>query len=100
MCGDLSFALKNLIKDRSRAELTSFFDFLTVACFVCMAIAFFMLTERDIRTLLQLFVSGIAFAVANQVGNAGWTILALILVVAGVGYAGFVIKSSYSGAPR
>jgi hypothetical protein len=80
--------------------LTTFFDFLTVACFLSMAIAFFLLTQRDIRTLLQLFVSGILFAIANQAGNAGWTILASILVVASVGYAVFVIRNSYGSTPR
>jgi hypothetical protein len=37
--------------------------------------------------LLQFLVSGIAFAIANQVGNAGSAALATVLVVAGVGYA-------------
>jgi hypothetical protein len=80
--------------------LTTFFDLLTVACFFSMVIAFFLLTQRDLRTLMQLFLSGLAFAVANQAGNAGWTIVALILVVAGAGYAVFVIRSGYGGAPR
>ncbi len=80
--------------------MSTFFDFLTVACFVCVAMAFFMLTERDSRTLLLLLVSGIAFAIANQLGNAGWTVLALALVVAGMAYAGFVIKRGYGGMPR
>ncbi len=65
-----------------------------------MAIALFMLTERESRTLLQLLVSGVVFAVANQLGNAGWTVFALVLVAAGVAYAMLVIKSSYSGVPR
>jgi len=86
---------------RSRAELIEhLFDFLTVACFFSMVIAFFLLTKRDPKTLIQLFLSGLAFAVANQAGNAGWTIVALILVVAGAGYAAFVIRSGHNGAPR
>ena len=56
--------------------MTTFFDLLTVACFCCMVIAFFQLTRRDMRTLMQLFLAGLAFAAANQVGNAGWTIMA------------------------
>ena len=60
------------------------FDFLTVGCFVCLVAAFFLLTERDSRTLTHLFLCGIAFAVANQLGNAGSTVLALILIIAGM----------------
>ena len=80
--------------------MTTFFDFLTVACFLIMAIAFFLLTERHIRTLLQLLVPGILFAISNQAGNAGWTILALVLVAAGAGYAAYVIKKAHDATPR
>ena len=79
--------------------MTSFFDLLTVACFCCMVVAFFQLTRRDMRTFMQLFLAGLAFAAANQVGNAGWTIMAL-LVLAGAGYAVFVIRGSYAGDVR
>ena len=53
---------------------------------------FFLLTEQNLRTLTHLFLCGIAFAVANQLGNAGSTILALILIVAAGVYAIFVIR--------
>jgi hypothetical protein len=76
----------------SRTELTTGFDFLTVGCFVCVVAAFFLLTDRTIRTLAHLLVSGVAFAVANQVGNAGSTILALLLVAGGGAYAVFVVR--------
>lgn len=76
--------------------MATFFDFLTVACFLIMAVGFFVLTERDGRTLVRLLVSGLAFAVANQIGNAGWSIIASVLVAAGCVYAAFVIKAGHS----
>jgi hypothetical protein len=72
--------------------MTTFFDVLTVACFILMVMAFVFLTDRPPRILVRLLLSGIAFAVANQVGNAGWNILGLSLVAAGVGYATLVIQ--------
>ncbi len=79
--------------------MTTFFDFLTVACFLIMVIAFFLLTEWHFRTLMQLLVPGILFAISNQAGNAGWTILAIVLVVAGTGYAAYVIKKAHNATP-
>jgi len=72
--------------------LITVFDFITVGCFACLVAAFFLLTEQNSRTLAHLFLCGIAFAVANQLGNAGSTILALILIVAAGVYAVFVIR--------
>ena len=67
--------------------MITLFDVITVTCFIGLVIAFFRFTEQDTRTLLQFLVSGIAFAIANQVGNAGSAALATVLVLAGVGYA-------------
>ena len=67
--------------------MITLFDVITVTCFIGLVIAFFRFTEQDTRTLLQFLVSGIAFAIANQVGNAGSAVLATVLVIAGVGYA-------------
>ena len=72
--------------------MTTFFDVLTVTCFVALAIAFFLFTERDNRTLLHFMLAGIVFAVANQVGNAGSFYLALILILAGAGYAVLIVR--------
>jgi predicted branched-subunit amino acid permease len=83
----------------SETKLTTFFDFLSVICFIGLVIAFFQLTERDMRTLAHLLLSGIAFAVANQVGNAGSTFLAIVLVGAGVGYAALVVRGGLGGSP-
>jgi hypothetical protein len=72
--------------------MTTFFDLLTVSCFVALVIAFFQFTERDNRTLLHFMLAGIVFAVANQVGNAGSFYLALVLVLAGAGYAVLIAR--------
>ena len=71
------------------------FDFLTVACFAGLVIVFFQFTKRDTRTLMQLMISGAAFAIANQLGNAGLPIFALILIVVGAGYATLVVQKGY-----
>ena len=68
------------------------FDFLAVGCFVCVVVSFFLLTDRNLRTLSHLLLCGVAFALANQLGNSGSTILALILTVAGGAYAVFVVR--------
>jgi hypothetical protein len=80
--------------------LSTLFDYLTVACFLVMAVAFFMLTERETRTLARLLISGIVFAVANQVGNNGWTILGLALVAGGAAYAVLTIRDSHGRAAK
>jgi hypothetical protein len=67
--------------------MSTFFDVVTVTCFVGLVIAFFQFTDRETRTLVQFVLAGIVFAVANQVGNAGSPILAGILILAGAGYA-------------
>ena len=71
------------------------FDILTVACFAGLVIAYFQFSKRDTRTLMHLMISGAAFAIANQVGNAGLPIFALILIVAGAGYAVLVVQKGY-----
>lgn len=72
--------------------MTTFFDVITVTCFAALVIAFFQFTERDTRTLVHFVLAGIVFAVANQVGNQGVTALALILILAGIGYAFVVVR--------
>jgi hypothetical protein len=72
--------------------MTTFFDVLTVACFAGLVIAFFKFTDRETRTLVHFILAGVVFAVANQVGNGGSTILALVLILAGVTYAALVTR--------
>jgi hypothetical protein len=80
--------------------MTTLFDVVTVACFAALVLAFFQLTDRQTRTLLHLGLAGVVFAVANQLGNAGSAVLALVLIVAGSAYAGLVIWTGMPGASR
>jgi thioesterase domain-containing protein len=41
-----------------------------------------------------LLLAGVAFAVANQLGNAGHTISAVILILAGIAYAAIIVRAS------
>lgn len=74
--------------------MATVFDLVTVACFVVLVLAFFMLTDRDPKTLSRMLMPAIVFALANQLGNAGWTSLAAALIVAGSAYAFFVVRRS------
>jgi hypothetical protein len=67
--------------------MVTLFDIVSVASFIGLAVAFFFWTERDNRTLLHFVISGVVFAVANQVGNAGQTMFAFVLLIAGIAYA-------------
>lgn len=71
--------------------MTSAFDFLTVACFLSLVMAFVLYTERDARTLTRMLISALALAIANKAGNEGFTALALGLILAGAGYALLVV---------
>ena len=63
------------------------FDALTVTCFVGLVGAFFRFTAQDIGTLLRFSLAATVLAIANQVGNAGFVFLGVVLIIAGVGYA-------------
>jgi hypothetical protein len=67
--------------------MVTIFDIVSVASFIGLVLAFFLWTERDKRTLLHFVISGTVLAVANQVGNAGQTTFAFILILAGLAYA-------------
>jgi hypothetical protein len=51
------------------------------------------LTDRAPATVSRLLVSGVAIAVANQLGNAGHELLAGALLVAGAIYAVIIVRS-------
>ena len=72
--------------------MTTFFDVLTVTCFAGLVIAFFQFTDRSTKILIHFVIVGIVFAVANQVGNADETTLALVLVFAGAAYAFLMVR--------
>ena len=68
------------------------FDYVTLLCFLGMAGAFFTLTAWTPRTLVHLLLSGVGFAFANQIGNAGYTLLAWILIILSIAYAAIIIR--------
>ena len=72
--------------------MATFFDVVTVTCFVGLVIAFFQFTERETKTLVHFILAGVVFAVANQVGNSGSVVLAGILILAGGTYAVLVAR--------
>jgi hypothetical protein len=72
--------------------MTTFFDVVTVTCFAGLVVAFFQFTDRETRTLVHFILAGVLLAVANQVGNSGSMILAMIMILAGVTYAALVVR--------
>ena len=76
------------------------YDFLSVAAFGVLFSYFFFMTDRNPRLLMQFLVSAVSFAVANQLGNAALKSqsvvlhgMALVLLVAGAGYAAIAARS-------
>lgn len=72
--------------------MTTFFDVVTLTCFAGVVIAFLKLTDHDVKTLIRLMPAAILFAIANQLGNHELSLLALILISAGIGYTIFVVR--------
>ncbi len=77
--------------------MSTVYDWVTVVCFACVVLTYFMFTEGGMTTLAHFLLPAAAFAIANQVGNvalqSGNTLLnglAIVLIVAGIGYT-FVI---------
>jgi hypothetical protein len=68
------------------------YDFVTVTCFVCIVITYFMFTEGGVKVLAHFMLPAAAFAIANQVGNAGMNVLAIVLIVAGIGYTYIIVR--------
>ena len=72
--------------------MKTFFDVVTVTCFAGLVIAFFQFTDRETRTLVHFILAGVVFAMANQLGNAGSPILALVLLLSGAAYAVMAVR--------
>ncbi len=75
------------------------YDFVTVICFICIAVTYFMFTEGGMKILAHFMLPAVAFAIANQVGNhAGdnvpMNILAVVLIIAGIGYTFIIVRHS------
>jgi hypothetical protein len=68
------------------------FDFVTVTCFACIVLTYFMFTEGGMNVLAHFMLPAAAFAIANQLGNAGMTVLAIILIAAGIGYTYIIVR--------
>ena len=56
------------------------FDILSVTSFIALVFIFFAVTDRNPKLLLRFMLAGIALAVANQVGNQGYVLIAVGLV--------------------
>ena len=75
------------------------YDFVTVICFICIVVTYLMFTERGMKILAHFMLPAVAFAIANQLGNhAGNNVpmnaLAVILIVAGIGYTFIIVRHS------
>ena len=73
--------------------METIFDVVTVTCFAGLVIAFFCFTNRNRRTLLEFLVAALALAVANQIGIAGQTVLAVSLILGSLGFVALVAKN-------
>ena len=72
--------------------MTTAFDIVTVACLAATVLAYFYFVIHNLQTLLHLVIAGVAFAAANQLGNAGFVGFAVLLIVAGLAYAAIVLR--------
>ncbi len=73
------------------------YDFVTVVCFLCMVLTYFMFTQGGTKVLAHFMLAAAAFAIANQVGNhagsdVAMNLLAVILILAGVGYIYITVR--------
>ena len=74
--------------------METLFDIVTVTCFAGLVVAFIRFTDRNARTLIEFIVAGFALAVANQVGNAGQTVLAVSLILGSLGFVALAAAKS------
>ena len=78
------------------------YDIVTVTCFACIVLTYFMLTEGGPKVLAHFMLPAAAFAIANQLGNRGMDVPAIILIVAGIGYTYIIVRHravrGYKGA--
>jgi len=75
------------------------YDIVTVTCFACMVLTYFMFTEGGAKTLAHFMLPAAAFAIANQVGNVALqsgaallNALAIVLIAAGIVYTYIIIR--------
>lgn len=68
------------------------YDAVTVVCFICVVLTYFVFTEGGTKLLAHFMLPAVAFAVANQVGNAGMNVLAVALIAAGIVYTYIIVR--------
>jgi len=56
------------------------------------AVTYFIFTEGGVKVLAHFMLPAAAFAIANQLGNAGMNVLAVILIAAGIGYTYIIVR--------
>jgi hypothetical protein len=83
---------KKCTPPRALGEMITVYDFVTVTCFICIVLTYFMFTEGGMKMLAHFVLPAAAFAIANQVGNAGMNVLAVILIAAGIGYTCIIVR--------
>jgi len=74
------------------ARMLTVYDFVTVTCFICVVLTYFMFTEGGTKVLAHFMLPAAAFAIANQLGNAGMNVLAVVLILAGIGYTYIIVR--------
>jgi len=73
-------------------RMVTVYDIVTVTCFACVVLTYFMFTDGGMKTLAHFMLPAAAFAFANQLGNAGMNVLAIVLIVAGIGYTYIIVR--------
>jgi hypothetical protein len=68
------------------------YDIVTVTCFACVVVTYFVFTEGGMKVLAHFMLPAAAFAIANQLGNAGMNTLAIILIAAGIAYTYVIVR--------
>lgn len=73
------------------------YDAVTVVCFICIVLTYFVFTDGGTKLLAHFMLPAVAFAIANQVGNAAgqsllMNLLAIILIAAGIGYTYLIVR--------
>ena len=72
--------------------MATVYDIVTVTCFACIVLTYFMFTEGGTKVLAHFMLPAAAFAIANQLGNRGMDVPAVILIAAGIGYTYIIVR--------
>jgi hypothetical protein len=75
-----------------RGWMATVYDIVTVTCFACVVLTYFMFTEGGMKVLAHFMLPAAAFAIANQLGNRGMDVPAVILIAAGIGYTYIIVR--------